>query len=242
MSYNVYCFHGINEQLAVQRKIMEKNNAAVIGLQELSTSRHINAVGQAALADYPYKCLSVHSAVLGIASKYPLRIRKICDFRAQDPEDMRQFGQTRAYMMADMDIGGKTVTLINAHLCFLTKSVKYEQMRELLDVARGRERVIITGDFNCFMVSPNDAEYVAMYQPFVQAGFHLANCDGSITKTWTDKKAPRSLADFTYPTDNIITSTDIRIRKVYYDKTKLAYPNGRDDMDHIPVIALVEIK
>ena len=241
MSYNVYCFHDINGNVSVQKKIMDKNKAVVVGMQELSTSRHINAVGQTALAGYHYKYMSAHKAFMGFASKEPLQNLRYRDFKTQDPQDITQYGQTRAYMMADLTISGKTVTLINAHLAFLTQAIKFRQMRELLEVARQQKYAIILGDFNCFMTAPNDVEYINMYQPFVQAGFHLANCADGITKTWTDKIAPKSLSDFTYPTDNIITSPSIAIKKVYFDKIKLSHPTG-DPMDHIPLVALVDIK
>lgn len=241
MSYNVYCFGGINAQTDVQKKIFAKQNAKIVGMQELSTSRHINNVGQAALADYPYKYMSAHKAFLGFASKYALENIRCKDFRTQDPQDMTQYGQTRAYMMADLSIGGKKITLINAHLAFLTLDIKFQQMRELLEVARQQEYSILVGDFNCFMTSPNDMEYTNMFKPFADAGFHFANCKDGITKTWTDKTAPKSLSDFTYPTDNIITSPNIVIKKVYYDTNKLKHPNGCE-MDHIPMTALVKVQ
>ena len=241
MTYNVQCFSGINGQADVQKKVIGNNNAVVIGIQELSTSRTIKPVGQTALADYPYKYFSAHKAFLGLASKYALKSVRSLDFRNQDPQDMTQYGQTRAYMMADLEINGKVITIINAHLAFLTQSIKWKQMRELFDVARQHERVILMGDFNCFMGSPGDVEYINMYKMFVAAGFHLANCDGKITKTWTDKTNPKSLDEFTYPTDNIIVSPNITIKKVYFDKKKLSSPNGCQ-MDHIPIIALVKVQ
>ena len=241
MSYNVQCFDYINSQASVQTKIFDKNNALVVGIQELSTSRTIKPVGQIALAEYPHKYLSAHKAFLGFASKEKLKNIINRDFKAQDPQDITEYNQTRAYMMADLEIGGKTITLINSHLCFHTQSIKFQQMKELFDVARQKEYVILTGDFNCFITSPGDMEYNNMYKPFVDAGFHLSDCDGKITKTWTDKINPGSLSNFTYATDNIIVSPNIIMKKVYFDKTKLKYPNGYP-MDHIPVIALVEIK
>lgn len=241
MSYNVQCFDYINNQTAVQTKIFDKNNAQIVGIQELSTSRNIKPAGQFALAQYPHKYFSAHKAFLGFASKEKLVNIKNRDFRYQDPEDMRLYNQTRAYMMADYIVDGKTITIINAHLAFQTQHIKFKQMQELFDLMRTMKYAILLGDFNCFMVNKGDTEYVNMYKQFADNGFHLANCVDGITKTWTDKKAPKSLSDFTYPTDNIITTPAVSIKKVYFDKTKLSYPNGYD-MDHIPVIALVEIK
>ena len=241
MSYNVLCFDQINNQPAVQKEIIEKSNAVVIGLQELSTSRRLKNAGEIALASYPYKYWSNHKAYLGFASKYPLKNIISRDFRNQDPQDMREYGQTRAYMMASLEMNGKTITLINAHLCFLTQDIKFKQMRELFEVAQQYPYAVVMGDFNCFMTANNDMEYINMYKQFADKGYHLANCNGSITKTWTDKINPGSLSNFTYPTDNIIVSPKINLKKTYYDKRKLSHPNGYP-MDHIPMIALISIK
>lgn len=235
MTYNVQWFTKINSQLSMQKEIFDRNEAQIIGLQELSTDGKVNRVGKAALAGYPILCLSDHKNYLGIASQYVLKNIRSHDFKHQDPEDMARHGETRAYITARLEIGGKTVTLINTHLCYLTPDVKYQQMKEIFDVAMRHKCVIITGDFNCF------GEYEQMYRQFVAAGFRLADCDAKVTKTWTEKPNPKYLGQFTYPTDNIIVSPNIRIKKVRYDKTKLKYPDG-NPMDHIPIVATLQIR
>lgn len=240
MTYNVLCFNRINKQPEMQKEIMDAYNAKVIAMQELSTSGKINDVGQYALADYPYQYLSKHKAFLGFASKLKLKNVRAYDFRNQDRKDMELYGQTRAYHIAKLETGGKTITLINAHLCFHTQEIKFKQMRELFKLAQRHENVVLTGDFNCFMSTKGDAEYNGMYKRFIRAGYHMANCEDKITKTWTDKTEPKSLKQFTYPTDNIIVSPNIVISKVYYNRTKLRHPNGWP-MDHIPVVAMLHI-
>ena len=241
MTYNVLCFARINKQLEMQKKIINNYNAKIIAMQELSTNGKINAVGKAALADYPYQYMSEHKAYLGFASKYKLTDIKSYDFKAQDPEDTTRYGQTRAYQIASLHIDGRTITLINTHLCFHTQEIKFQQMKELFELAKKYEYVVITGDFNCFMQKKDDAEYTHMYKQFVDAGFYLANCESKITKTWTDKTNPKNLSQFTYPTDNIIVSPNIVLSKVYYNRTKLFYPNGWP-MDHIPIVAMLHIR
>lgn len=241
MTYNVLCFNRINKQPEMQRKIMDTYNAQVIAMQELSTNGRINKVGQIALAEYPHKYLSEHKAYLGFASKRELSGVLSRDYDAQDQEDMRLYNQTRAYQMAKLRIGGKTITLINTHLCFHTPEIKYRQMEELFALAQAHRRVVITGDFNCFSAAIGDSEYNNMYKRFVDAGYHLADCETKIVKTWTEKTSPRSLSQFTWPTDNIIVSPDITISKAYYNRTKLKYPNGWP-MDHIPIVAMLHIK
>ena len=236
MTYNVQWFTGINSQLDMQQKIINKYHAHIIGLQELTTTGKINSTGRKALAGYEYQYLSKHKNFLGIASVYPLKNVQSHEFSCQDPEDMTRYGETRAYMTAEMEIGGKTITLINTHLCYLTPEITFKQMRQIFRRAEKSEYVVVMGDFNTF-----DGEAGTMYQQFIDqrfidAGYHLANCCPEITKTWTEKPNPKRLSRFTNPTDNIITSGNIRIKKAMFDRTKLKWPDG-NPMDHIPIVA-----
>lgn len=243
MTYNVQWFSNFNSQLEMQKKIIAKYRPHVIGLQELSTNGKINKVGKASLADYPHQYLSKHKNYMGFASVNPLMNVSSHEFSSQDPEDMARYGETRAYMTAKVEIDGKVITFINTHLCYLTQDIKFKQMSQLFRRAQKSEYVVIFGDFNCFMKEPGDTEYNRMYKQFVDAGYHLADCspDTGITKTWTDKTAPKSLSQFTYATDNIITSGNIEIKKVTFDKTKLSWPNG-SSLDHIPIVATLYIR
>lgn len=242
MSYNVQDYRGINAQQTMQDLIISKYNADIIGIQEFSTSSTIPTVGVNMLDDYPYVEKSNHKNYLGIASKYALSNVSAVDFTNQDPQDASQYNETRAYMIAEFTIGGKTITLLNTHLCYLTQSVKFQQMAELFALAESKEYVIILGDFNAFCEEIGDTEYNNMFKPFVDAGYNLANCtpNKGITNTFTGATSATSLADFTSPPDNIITSSNIQIRNVIYDLTKLSYLNG-SSIDHIPVIAGLNI-
>ena len=235
MSYNVQWFSGINSQIPMQERIVSKYNPQINCLQELSTNGKINSVGRKMLFDYPYQYLSYHKNYLGIASKYKLKDVKAYDFKHQDPEDMARFGETRAYIKGTLEIDGKRIKIINAHLSYLTPSVKYQQMQELFNSAEKAEYAIIIGDFNCFY------DYDILYNQFIESGYNLANCYTKVTKTWTDKTKAKYLPQLTYPTDNIIKSGNITIKKVMFDKTKMKYLNG-DIIDHIPVVTRLYIK
>ena len=236
MTYNVQWFSGVNSQLEMQQRIMDKYHPQIIGLQELSTTGRINSVGRKTLAEYENQYMSLHKNYLGIASIYALKNVRSYDFKHQDPEDMARYGETRAYMTGTLDIDGKKIKIINTHLCFHTPSVKYIQMKEIFRSAEKAEYAVILGDFNCF-----DGEYERMFGRFEEAGYRIANCGPTPKKTWTDKPNPKWLSRMTFPTDNIIVSPNITIKKVMFDKVKLKYPTG-DPMDHIAVIARLYIK
>lgn len=245
MTYNVQYFRNINAQTALQNEIIEKYTPDIIGMQELGTYTVSNfpAVGQTMLADYPIKQLSNHKNKIMIAAKgYSLSNLVIADFQNQDPQDQTQYNETRAYMKADIVVGGKTVTIINTHLCYLTQSIKWLQMQEVFAIAEQCERCIITGDFNSGIVTEESDDYINMYKQFVDAGYNLANLspDAGFHNTFTGSATATSLADLTTAPDTIIVSGNIDIKNVVFDDTKFSYLDG-NPIDHIPVVATLEI-
>lgn len=242
MTYNVQWFTRINSQQAMQQKIISDYDADIIGVQELSQNGVIPSLGQLVFADYQYQQLSNHKNYMGMMSKLPLSNIVIADYETQDPEDASRYNETRAYMMADITFGGKVITWINTHLCYLTTAPKYAQMAELFDIAEQKEYCIITGDFNNTASSVSDNDYINMFKPYVDAGYNLANCSPSagFTKTCSDLTTATTTADLINPCDSIITSGNIDIVDVVFDTTKFSYLNG-DPIDHIPVIAELQI-
>ena len=241
MTYNVQWFTKINSQQVMQQTIIDEYDADIIGLQEVTTNGTVPTLGQTVLSEYNLT-LSNHKNYIAMASKTALSNIVIADFENQDPEDMSQYNETRAYMIADLNVGNKTVKWINTHLAPNTASYRYLQMGEIFNLAEQNEYVIITGDFNCLCAEIGDSEYTNMIKPFIDAGYKLVNCtpQRGITKTWTNKTSVNSLADFTYPTDNIIVSHEISIMNLVYDLTKLSYQNGQP-IDHIPIIVQLKL-
>ena len=238
MTYNVGRFTNFNSQQAMQNAIITNNEPDIIGMQELG-SGSISSVGTNMLSDYAVKQLSNHNnKILMVSKTIQLSNLVIADFVHQDPKDEQLYGETRAYMKADIDVNGKNVTWINSHLAFNTKSVQYEQMGEIFTMAEQCDRVIITADFNSGDINASSDDYIYMYKQFVDAGYNLANCSPSagFTKTYTGLTSASSLADFEKCTDSIIVSGNIAINQVIFDTTKLSYQNGQS-IDHIPVVA-----
>lgn len=245
MTYNVQYFSGINAQTAMQTEIVNKYQPDIIGMQELKnyTLSNLPTTGKTMLTAYSVQQLSNHVNKLMVATKgYALNNLVIADYEHQDPEDISRWNETRAYMKADLNIGGKAVTFINTHLCFITESIKWQQMEELFAIAQQCESVIITGDFNSMQMSAEADDYINMYKPFVDAGYRLANNSptAGFTNTYTSSATATSVSELLTAPDTIIVSGNIDINSVVFDPTKFSYLNG-DVIDHIPVVAEITI-
>lgn len=243
MTYNVQWFTKINSQSAMQNIIINGNDPDIIGLQEVSQNGVMPSVGTNVLSNYPYKRLSNHKNYNAFASKIPLENVVIADFVNQDPNEMTQYNETRAYMIADISVSEKTIKWINTHLCVLSADVRHQQFGELLDMAdafiASGYSVVMTGDFNSnSALSTSDADYQEMYKLCVDKGYHLANCteESGFTKTHSSLTTASSLEDLQKALDNIIVSPDVVIETVKFDTTKFAYLDG-NPIDHIAVIA-----
>ena len=241
MTYNVSRFNGINAQQTMQDAIVSKYKPTIIGMQELG-SGSVPAVGENMLQDYGTKQLSSHNNKILMATDLVLSDYSTADFTNQDPLDAQLYGETRAYQKATITIKDKPITWINAHLCFNTPSVKWQQMGEIFTMAEQEEYCIITGDFNSEAMTEASNDYINMYKPFVVAGYNLANNspEAGFHNTWTDSASPTYPSSFTWACDSIIASSNIEIKNVVFDLTKLSYLNG-SAVDHIPVVAYLKI-
>lgn len=238
MSYNVQDFKGINSQQSLQNAIVYKYNADLIGFQEFYNANTVPQIASNMLASYDYLYRSYHINFIAMASKKQMTDVVATDFVTQDPRDLEEWGETRAYIKGYLNIWGHNVCIINTHLC-LTPSPKWAQMAELFEIAENEEYCILIGDFNSYSLSIDGDDYIHMYKPFVDAGYKLAN--SNFTKTFTEAKSASSLNDFDTAPDNIIVSGNINIDSVVFDTTKLNYLNG-SKIDHIPIIATLSIE
>lgn len=247
MTYNVQWFTGINSQQTMQDIIINGNEPDIIGFQEISKNGTIPTVGNNVLTNYNYKQLSNHVNYIAFASKIPMSNIITADFENQSDLEASQYNETRAYMVADIEVNGKTVKWLNTHLCVLERVVRFAQFEELLDIADGYISqgypVIMTGDFNSTnALSTEGVDYINMYKLCVDKGYNLANCttERGFTKTCSALTTASSLSDLEKALDNIIVSSDITILSVVFDTTKFSYLNG-SPIDHIPIIATLQV-
>ena len=247
MTYNYQWCDNINSQLAMQQAIISKYEPNIIGLQEAGTRQPggfastFPAVATQFLSDYPYKVVSATATnPNGIASKieYEDYEEVLLDSDGDD--------QYWDYQKCYITVKGKRIAWFNTHLTYksdaVTKARKYRQATELFNDAETEDYVIITGDFNMYGIGFDNAEYIGIGKQFADAGYNLSNWNNKVgfVKTWTSSATATSLDNFSQSCDNIITSPNIRIKRVVFDTTKFDYLNGRS-IDHIPVIAYLVI-
>lgn len=238
MTYNVQHFDGINSQEELQEKIVTKWQPDIIGLQEMPNQSPLPSIAQNMLEGY-----NVYSiTALALASKQTISNVTEYEFTNQDPQEIERWGGSRRYIKGYANIKNKNVCVISTHLAVLNSEYTIAQMMELLDVVENEPYFILIGDFNFPGLAVRDPIYNSMYKPFIDAGYHLANCadDSDFNKTFGNATVATEQINLGTCPDNIITSGNIDILTTAYDLTKFEYLNG-DVIDHIPVVSYLKI-
>lgn len=236
MSYNVQWFSELNANQEMQTEIIETYLPNIIGLQELSFTNSMPALGQVLFSDYPYSAIGTQQNKSGIVSKIALSGVTSVLYSTQASAD------TRGYQKAYFQFNGKTICWLNTHLETSSyESAKVAQAHELFEAVQNEDYFIITGDFNTVCKSVNDTEYTTIMKQFIDAGYHSANCSEQhgFIDTWTGGKSASSTW---YPCDHVITSANIDIDNVIVDTSKIdvAAITGQT-IDHLPIIAYLTI-
>lgn len=143
--------------------------------------------------------------------------------------------ESRYYDSAIMTVDGRDVLVITTHLS-LTAENRALEVEQLLEFLADKGSFILCGDFNSEGATETGTEeWVSVIKPFLDAGYHVANCTDryGFLDTYSGdtsiKISPLKL-------DNIITSADITIRKVLVDQSK-TNDLVLDKIDHMPLVA-----
>ena len=244
MTYNYQWCTGINSQLTMQQAIIELYEPDIIGLQEAaSNNRNSNSFPSLApqfLDDYTYRYLSTEATNRnGIASKIQPSDLQTVKYTDNDDENWD-------YQKCYITVAGKQIAWFNTHLTWRnneeTKARKRLQATEFFEAVEEEEYAIVTGDFNMYDPSFDGYDYISIGKPFADAGYRLSNWNSTVgfVKTWTNATSASSLSSFIHSCDNIITTPNIRMKRVIFDTTKFSYLDG-NAIDHVPVIAELKI-
>lgn len=219
-----------DEKLINYRRFIGKYYPDIIGFQEYDTrmDEANNIWANDVLWNHYYNYEVVTGLAAAIKSRYPIGDGRYA-----------QFTSSGRYYCTGY-INGVYVLVVHLSVGTDAEMVEMRQreVAEILALVQNKEKFIIFGDFNA---EPGEED--AVYDPFRNAGYKLANCGffGNYY-TWSDNRA--DFDDYENPTgsrlyyiDNIIVSPNIKIVNSY--PIPSAY--SKLSSDHIPVIATLEI-
>lgn len=157
-------------------------------------------------------------------------------------------GGRRNYQKMYIELGGVRIAVFNTHLYWSDTpangngaETRGSQAEELFAAVQEEPYAIVMGDLNVLEKSTEAVDYVNIIKPFIDAGYNCANpsAAGFLDTCFEDEDKDGVLE--TYPTDNIITTPNIRIDRVEVDYTKSGgeYPTGA--LDHLPLVAYVTV-
>lgn len=237
MSYNVQDFTALNANQSMQAEIVSKYNPDIIGFQEFYRSATIPSIAQNILANYADIQLgpTVQNYV-AMASK-SIQFQNLTTGLYET-----QHGENRGWMKAYIPFHGKNICVVNTHLEVAYADTRYAQMQELFDMVQNEEYLIAIGDFNHYSNDTSSANWINMYKPLIDAGYHLANCKNDDDFNWTfANTSVNNVLQAPNAPDNIITSSNIDIVTTHYDMTKYDYVTTQN-IDHIPMICELSVK
>ena len=184
-----------------------------------------------AYTEVAYEGVQRNYSCNALYSKLPLSNVTVHEFDCNVGVDIQYTNAVEAtdyyYITGELEIGGETVVIVVAHLAFddylyevepYIDTVCQNQMRELIEVFRNVDRVLILGDWNAY-----DYDY---FDLFTDAGYTLGNrheiptCTGSAT------------GDLEWPVDNMVAK-GLTIRDFRGEPTTLS--------DHVAVIATITL-
>jgi endonuclease/exonuclease/phosphatase family metal-dependent hydrolase len=142
-------------------------------------------------------------------------------------------GNYPTYETAQILYEGKTINIINTHNDYYAQ-YQQSEIPTLLSAIANMEYFILCGDFNINLTSEDtsDDQYTINVKPFIDAGYHVGNLAIDWIPTYFGTSSPTGGKYC----DQIITSPNINISRLYADTTKLS-DGISDKIDHIPLIA-----
>lgn len=245
MTFNVQNWTGLNADEELMNSIFRKYNPDVAGFQEYNTAKSLGGVSVKDYLNDIWEFVEVGVPSSRTYSKAVVSHRETSPIETVDFTQLNPNAERRSYHKTYIEVNGKKIAVFNTHLDVSasrsTENVQYKvlQSRELCEIVAKEEYFILLGDFNTTCMGVYEDDYVNQLKPFVDAGFHLANCsEFGFDITWY---ATSSKDGEKYPTDNIITSANITINDAVVDYQKADNnPNGQI-LDHMPLIAYLTV-
>ena len=224
----------------LQRQIFADNDVDIVGIQEYNDPFSTGHTVESVIGEYFTDSVSYGAA--GGAMAYQKKAVFTNGYAISNYEVVNFTDSIWCYIKCKITAGGKDIWLFDTHLATSsTEEAKIAQAEELFNAVSDIEYFIIMGDFNTVCKSVNDAEYTSIMKQYVDAGYRIANCSEQFgfIDTWTNGKTLTD--DVWYPCDHIITSSNMVMRDVYRDASKISALNGNHKLDHLPMICTLDI-
>jgi len=142
-------------------------------------------------------------------------------------------GPYPSFETAQIVFDEKNITIINTHNNYLI-APQTDNVTDLLEAIAELDYFILCGDFNIDLAAHNTSseQYQNSVQRFLDAGYNVGNC----VVDWIPTYFGTSSATGGKFTDQIVTSPNITIKRIYADTAKLT-DDIADKIDHLPLIA-----
>lgn len=218
--------------------IFEDSNSYIAGLQE--SYRYIGNYDSTTLLNNFYRHIYSDYTVYA-SGDHSLSV--CCKSKCYNVETVEFGTDGRYYQKAYFYYKGKRICFLNTHLS-LNKEIRNREFLELLRAAENEQYFIITGDFNFSVKSVNDEEYNNSIKVALDMGYNSAQNAQSLIKTYYNGNTVETSSGTGAVVDNIITSSNIRIKNVRANTVKLTdgiCPEYNIHIDHLPLVATVEV-
>ena len=228
------------EYYALQKGMLLADDADIVCLEEYC--KEFSKTGRTAASllvecGYPYIMETLGDSPTAspangrcIASKYP-----ITSYIARDFTD----GSHLYYDTCVITVHGVTINVMVTHLHWDDRAKRTSEMQTIMSVLAGFQTFILCGDFNTTdNYDVEGADYLAIVKPLIDAGYNVAN-GGAFGFKITYSSYPDN--SWTACLDNIVTSSNIEMLGVVVDETKLNDGITTERIDHMPLVATLQI-
>lgn len=229
MTFNICRWRDINANATIMNSIFNAYKPILFcGIQEAGSDGTMNYIGTQFQSGKAMECNVPNKTAILFNTSYT-------DY-SDAVYTNQSAGEARGYQKCYVTVGGKRIAIFNTHLEPDIANTRIAQAMELLALMENENYCIAVGDFNFIATSVSDTEYTGLAQPFITAGYNMANWtqETGLVNTWFSGSTVAG-SETKYPTDNIITSSNITINSITYDQRKIDANTGQW-IDHIPIV------
>lgn len=171
---------------------------------------------------------------LGVASKYPISNYQRHLFTNS--------GSTwHSFDTFTVTVNSVPITVIATHLSYDTAAHREAEEAQIITYLDGVDTFILGGDFNTLHCDSEDTDdYRTLIKPFIDKGYNVANCNDAHGFHITYRNMHDDTG-YVGRLDNIITSANILIDSVYVDTTKVTDEILDEPLDHLPIVATLQL-